>query len=333
MQYKDYYQTLGVTKTASDADIKKAYRALARKYHPDLNPNDADAERKFKDINEAYEVLSDKEKREKYDRFGADWGRAQSTGGGFNWDQYTTGTGGMGGFGTGTGDFSDFFETLFGGMGGRRTASGYYTANRAQRGQNIEHTIDVTLAEVMTGTQRTLQLEQPETCSTCGGTGATHGTICPTCGGTGVSGATLRTINVRIPAGVDQGSRVRVSGEGGAGVDGGQRGDLMLIVNIKHDARFQRKGHDLYTEVPIEWTTLMLGGKVKIPLPDGKHVTMNIPEGTQNAKTFRLRGQGLPKLRDANVCGDLFVKTQAVLPTKLSSKQRELVEAIVRTED
>jgi DnaJ-class molecular chaperone len=308
MDYKDYYQTLGVSKTASEAEIKKAYRALARQYHPDLNPGDANAERKFKDINEAYEVLSDKEKREKYDRFGADWGRAQTTGSNFNWDQYTSRPGGFRvdfGDGMGGGDFSDFFETLFGG-GGRRGGVGgadFGTQTRARRGQSVEHTLDVTLAEALSGTTRTLQLEQPDT-------------------------GTTRTINVRIPAGVETGSRIRVAGEGGPGLGGGTRGDLMLVINVLPDPRFTRQGNQLHTEVAVEIWTLMLGGKVKVPLLDGKALTMSIPAETQNGRVFRLRGQGLPSLRDPNVRDDLFVKVQATLPTKLSDKQRELVMAL-----
>ncbi|GAA5526457.1 J domain-containing protein [Herpetosiphon gulosus] len=330
MDYKDYYTILGVTKTATEAEIKKAYRKLARQYHPDLNPGDSEAERKFKEINEAYEVVSDKDKREKYDRFGADWGRAQSTGSGFNWSQYASQPGGFGsnfGGDFANGEFSDFFEMLFGNAS-RRQTSGVYGNRRPQRGQNVEQAIDVTLAEVLSGTQRTLQLQAPEMCSNCGGSGASRGSICPTCGGTGVSGTSTRTINVRIPAGVDQGSRIRVAGEGSPGIDQGKRGDLMLVVNLVPDSRFERKGNDLHTDLAVDWHTLILGGKIKVPLPDGKQLTLTVPEQTQNAKVFRLRGQGVPSLRDQNTRGDLLVKVQAVLPTSLTPKQRELVMAL-----
>ncbi len=331
MDYKDYYKVLGVSKTATEGEIKKAYRALARQYHPDLNPGDKDAEHKFKDINEAYEVLSDKDKREKYDRFGSDWGRAQSTGGGFNWDQYASRPGGFrvdyGEPGAGGANFSDFFETLFGGMGGQRT-SGVYGSARSQRGQSVEHAIDVSLAEVQSGTQRTLQLEQAEACPTCNGSGVTGRTICPTCGGTGISGRSTRTINVRIPAGVETGSRIRVAGEGGPGLGGGQRGDLILIVNVLADDRYQREGNDLHTSVNVDLYTLLLGGKIKVTLVDGRALSLNVPAETQNGRTFRLRAQGLPSLRDSTVRGDLFVKVQAQLPTQLSEKQRELVMAL-----
>ena len=302
MDYKDYYQTLGVSKTATEAEIKKAYRALARQYHPDLNPGDAESERKFKDINEAYEVLSDKEKREKYDRFGSDWGRAQSNGSGFNWDQYAARPGGgRVDFGGNSGNFSDFFETLF---GGQRPGAAYGNP-RSQRGQTIEHALDVTLAEVMSGTQRTLQLEQVED-----------------------NGRSTRTINVRIPAGVETGSRVRVAGEGSPGFGGGARGDLMLVIKVVADPRYTREGNDLHTEAHADIWTLMLGGKIKVTLLDGKALTMSVPAETQNGRVFRLRGQGLPTLRDPNVRGDLLVKVQALLPIKLSDKQRELVLAL-----
>ncbi len=330
MEFKDYYQILGVSKTATEAEIKKAYRALARKYHPDLNPGDSEAEKKFKEINEAYEVLSDKDKREKYDRFGSDWGRAQASGGGFNWSQYSTRPGGYQTnvnvediFGAG---YSDFFETLFGGMGGQRTAGA--GRRRQQRGQSVEHNIDVTLGEVLTGTQRTLQLEQAETCPTCNGTGISANSICPTCNGTGISGYTTRTINVRIPPGVETGSRVRVAGEGGPGIAGGPRGDLMLIVNVLPDSRYQRQGVDLTTTVEVDVFTLLLGGSLKVSLLDGKTLTMKIPAETQNGRTFRLRNQGLPQLRDPKQRGDLYVTVQALLPNNLSDAQRELVVAL-----
>lgn len=330
MEYKDYYQTLGVSKTATEAEIKKAYRTLARQYHPDLNPGNQDAERKFKDINEAYEVLSDKEKREKYDRFGSDWGRAQTTGGGFNWDQYAARPGGFRvdyGDVSGGGNFSDFFETLFGGMGGQRT-SGVYGSARSQRGQTVEHAIDVKLAEVLSGTQRTLQLEQAEACESCGGTGVNGRTICSSCNGTGINGRSTRTINVRIPAGVETGSRIRVAGEGGPGLGGGQRGDLILIVNVLPAERFQREGNDLHTTVNVDIYTLLLGGKIKVTLLDDRSLTMSVPAETQNGRIFRLRGQGLPSLRDNSIRGDLLVKVQVQLPTNLSAQQRELVTAL-----
>lgn len=330
MDYKDYYQTIGVSKNSTDADIKKAYRKLARQYHPDLNPNDAEAERKFKEINEAYEVLSDKEKREKYDRFGSDWQRAQAAGGGFNWDQYAGRSGGVRmDFGEG-GDFSDFFETLFGGMGGRRT-SGFNTSrteHRPQRGQNLEHTIDITLTEAINGTQRTLQLQQAEPCPTCQGTGVSGRSICPTCDGTGVSGQTTRTINVKIPPGVDEGSRIRVGGEGGPGIGGAQRGDLILIVHVLQGAGYERKGDDLYTSVPVDLYTLLLGGKARVTLPDGRTIALNVPAETQNGRVFRLSGQGAPQLRNPQQRGDLYVTLQATLPTNLTPNQRELVQAL-----
>ena len=328
MDYKDYYAVLGVSKTATDDEIKKAYRKLARQYHPDLNPDDREAEKKFKDINEAYEVLSDKEKREKYDRFGSDWGRARASGSDFRWDQYASRPGGVrvdfgDAFG---GGYSDFFETLFGGMGGQRTTG---TGRRAaERGQTVEHQLDVSLAEAFTGTQRTLQLEQAQPCPTCGGTGISGHSICPTCNGTGVSGNTTRTITVKIPAGVENGSRIRVANEGGPGIGGASRGDLILITNVLSDDRYERRSNDLLTTVHVDMFTLLLGGKVHVQLLDTKTLALTVPPETQNGRKFRLRGQGMPLLRNPDQRGDLIVRVEAVLPSNLSTQQRDMVAAL-----
>ncbi len=338
MDVKDYYQTLGVERKASQDDIKKAYRKLARKFHPDINPGDNQAEAKFKEINEAYEVLSDAEKREKFDRFGSDFNRYQQASsapgaGGFDWSQYSSSApggadyGGMGGMG-GSGNFSDFFETLFGGMGGRRT-SGYTQAatGRPQKGQDYEQPTEITLEEAYSGTQRQLRLQLPQLCPTCGGTGAQGGTICPTCDGTGVHGQTTRTITVKIPAGAETGTRVRVSGEGGPGISGGPRGDLALIISVRPHPRYERTGLNLRLRQPVDMFTLMLGGELRVPLLNGKALRLTIPENTPNGKTFRLRGQGLPRL-SGEERGDLFVIAEAQLPAPLSPRQRELVEAL-----
>ncbi len=293
MAPRDYYDTLGVNKSASEADIKKAYRKLARKYHPDINPGNSEAETKFKEINEAYDVLSDKDKREKYDRFGRDWQRYEQAGAGGN--PYAQGSP-FGGAGGGA-DFSDFFDTLFGGGTGRRTSSG---AGFQMDGQDVTHDVQITLEEALNGTQRTLQMQDQ-------------------------SG--VRTINVKIPAGADTGTRIRVAGEGGAGMGGGRRGDLYVTVQVQRDGRFTRDGDTLTTTAQVDLYTLLLGGEVRVPLLGGKHVTLKIPEGTQNGRTFRVGGQGMPRLRGEGR-GDLLVKTEAVLPTALTDRERELLREL-----
>lgn len=337
MEYKDYYNSLGVKRDASADEIKKAFRKLARKYHPDINPGDQAAEAKFKEINEAYEVLSDPEKRKKYDQFGADWNRYQQTGGagGFDWSQYAGQPGGVRvdfgqGFG-GAGGFSDFFETLFGSMGGRST-SGYagspFGTRGVQKGQDYEQAVDVTLEEAFTGTQRQMRLEVPQQCPTCGGTGAQGNNLCPTCGGTGVNGQQLRTLTVKIPAGIDTGGKIRVSGEGGPGINGGPNGDLYLVVNVLPHPRYEREGQDLRYHAPIDMYTMMLGGAAKIPLLNSKILTLQIPANTQNGKTFRIRGQGMPRVNQPEQRGDLFIIAEAQLPTDLTARERELVQEL-----
>jgi DnaJ-class molecular chaperone len=305
MDYHDYYKTLGVERNASDAEIKKAYRKLARQYHPDINPGNTAAEAKFKEINEAYEVLSDKEKREKYDRFGRDWQRYQQGGGGaggFDWGSYA-GAGGspFGGTPGAGGDFSDFFETLFGGGGGRTAGRG--GMGYRMDGQPIEHEVEVTLDEAFTGTQRSLQFS-------------------------GSNGSQPRTITVKIPAGVDNGSRVRVAGEGGQGVGGGKRGDLFLVVKLLPSDRFERRGDDLDTVVQADLYTMLLGGTVRVPVMGGKTISLNVPANTPNGKKFRITGQGMPRLRAPDTRGDLYVKLETLLPATLSTRERELVEEL-----
>ncbi len=333
MDFKDYYKLLGVDRKASADEIKKAYRKLARKYHPDINPGNKEAEAKFKEINEAYEVLSDDEKRAKYDRFGADYRRYEQTGGagGFDWSQYAApgggqrvDFGGMGGAG-----FSDFFETLFG--GGVRHTSGYgpgMGGTRRQKGQDYEQPVEITLEEVFNGTTRQLRVETPQTCPTCNGTGAQGNNLCSTCGGTGVSAGQTRTLTVKIPAGVDTGSRVRVAGEGGPGINGGPRGDLFLVVTVLPHPRYERTGADLRLRTPVNMFTLMLGGEVRVPLLSGKTLTLQIPANTPNGKTFRMRGQGMPKLGRVDERGDLFIVAEALLPNDLSPRELELVQEL-----
>jgi curved DNA-binding protein len=298
MDYHDYYKTLGVERSASEAEIKKAYRKLARQYHPDINPGNKTAEAKFKEINEAYEVLSDKSKREKYDRFGRDWQRYQQGGGagGFDWGNYSGGAP----FGGGGGDFSDFFETLFGGGGGRASSRG--GGGFRADGPPVEHEAEITLDEAFTGTQRSLQFSNPN--------------------------GQPRTITVKIPAGVDNGSRVRVAGEGSPGAGGGRRGDLFLIVKVAPHERFERRGDDLETAVQTDLYTMLLGGTVRVPIMGGKTISLNVPAGTPNSKKFRITGQGMPRLRAPETRGDLYVKLEVLLPTSLSTRERELVEEL-----
>ena len=334
MDFKDYYNVLGVNRQAYADEIKKAYRKLARKYHPDINPGNAEAETKFKEINEAYEVLSDAEKRQKYDRFGSDFNRYQQAGGagGFDWSKYASQPGGVHvDFGSGAGGgFSDFFETLFGSMGAHRTSGygGMPRAGRQQKGQDYEQPTEITLEEAFSGTQRQFRVELPQPCPTCNGTGAKGNNVCPTCDGTGISGQQARTLTVKIPAGVDTGARVRAGGEGGPGIAGGPRGDLYLIVTVQPHPRFERMGADLRTTVPVDMYTLLLGGKARVPLLNGKSLTLTIPPGTPNAKVFRLAGQGMPKLGRPDERGDLFATVQAELPANLSPREKQLVEEL-----
>jgi curved DNA-binding protein len=281
---KDYYQVLGVSRNASDEEIKQAYRRLARKYHPDVNPGDPKAEARFKEINEAYQVLSDKEQRAKYDRFGSDFRRYEQTGfGGFNYESE---------------DFADLFETLFGQR--RTTGSGFSVK---LDGQDVEQPVELTLEEAYNGTQRTLQFSNPN--------------------------GTPRTITVKIPAGIDTGKRVRVPGEGAPGLNGGRRGDLYLVVTVKPHDRFERKGNDLYTTVPVSMYTLLLGGQTTIALLSGKTLTLTIPPQTQNGRVFRISGQGMPLMHSSHF-GDLYVTVSAILPTNLSPQARKLVEELQR---
>ncbi len=336
MQYKDYYKTLGVDKNATEKEIKKAYRKLARQCHPDVCPGDKVAEERFKEINEAYEVLSDPEKRRKYDQFGADWQRWQQAGGqpdGFDWGRWTTGQ--PGGFRVeyhdlgdlGASGFSDFFEMLFGGMGGLgrapRDDPWAQLRRRPRRGQDMEHEVEISLQEAYTGTRRILQIQGTDPCSTCAGTGLSGNQPCRTCGGSGVTSRTRR-IEVSIPPGVDTGSRVRVAGQGGAGTSGGTQGDLYLRVKVQPDPRFKRDGDNLHVDVPVDLYTALLGGEVYVPHLRGKALALTIPPETQNGRTFRLAGQGMPLLKSPDRHGDLFARVEVRLPTNLSGQEKKL---------
>lgn len=326
MDYKDYYKILGVSKEATTDEIKKAFRKLARKYHPDVNPGDKKAEEKFKEINEAYEVLSDSDKRKRYDTLGPNW--QEQFGPQFNRRTYTYRTSPMD-FDTGSG-FSDFFEALFGrstmgGMGGTRTQESF----RRRVGDNIEQPVEVTLQEAYAGGSRTFNIQSTEVCSACRGTGEVNGRICATCGGQGMLTNTKR-IQVKIPAGVDTGSKIRVAGEGQPGIGGGPRGDLYLVISVKPDPQFERKGDDLYTDIEVDLLTAILGGEVPVPLPDGRKLMLTIPPETQNGRTFRLTGKGMPRLRGEGN-GTLFARVKVILPMHLTSEEKGLFEQLARS--
>ncbi len=313
MDYKDYYQILGVGKSASQDEIKKSYRKMARKHHPDVNPDDPSAEDRFKEINEAYEVLSDADKRRKFDQFGSQWQQYERAGGqpeDFNWNQWQAQPGrtrtyqGVNPedleemFG-GRGGFSDFFETLFGGQPGRRPRGqgepAYDYQPRPRRGQDIEHSVQITLAEAFYGTNKALEFE----------------------GG--------HRIEAKIPRGVKTGSRVRLKGQGAPGIAGSQAGDLYLKIEVLSDSRFRRDGGDLRTTVPVDLFTLLLGGKAQVPSID-RTVSLDIPAETASDKTFRLRGLGMPHLKNPDKRGDLYATLEAKLPQNISQKEKDILQ-------
>jgi len=332
MEFKDYYQTLGVSKAASEKEIKQAFRKLARKFHPDVNPGDKSAESKFKEINEAYEVLGDPEKRKKYDELGANWRlyeQAQQQGqpwpGGSPFGPYgsneaggqggawTINMGGPGGYRTMTeeemhelfGDqdpFSDFFRTFFGGgVGGREGSRGRAgRAARSQKGRDIEHPVELTLEEAFHGATRRISIKQ---------------------------GGHARSVDVRIPAGVKDGSRVRAAGEGEAGSNGGASGDLYLRVQTRPHPVFERKGDDLHTTVAMPLTTAVLGGEAQVPTINGS-VRLKIPETTQSGQVFRLKGHGMPVVGKPDQRGDLYATVDVQLPRSLTPEQKQHYEAL-----
>lgn len=327
MATKDYYELLGVSRKATEKEIKQAYRKLARKYHPDVNAGDASAEAKFKEINAAYEVLSDPEKRKKYDQFGENWQYAdqfaQAGGQGSPFGGFTKQGGytvyDFGDLGSQAGDLGDIFGDLFGGFGTRAGS------RRPRRGQDIEHPIEVTLEEAYHGTTRNIEIQVEGPCQVCGGKGALANAPCYACRGVGRVLKPQR-LEVKIPAGVKDGSRVRVAGKGGAGSAGGPSGDIYLVVSMRPHSVFQRKDGDLHVEVPVSLTDAMLGGEVHVPTIKGK-VALKIPAETQNGKVFRLAGQGMPRMGDTKK-GDLFAKLRVVLPTDLTEKEKALFQEL-----
>ena len=356
---RDYYEVLGVSKDADAKEIKKAYRKLAMKYHPDKNPGDKAAEEKFKEINEAYEVLSDEEKRSTYDRFGHDGLNNQ---GGFGGGQGFGGGFGGGGFG----GFEDIFGDIFGSSGfGGGFGGGGSRRRGPRRGADIKQSVTITFEEAAFGKKLKVKLNRNEECEECHGSGAKPGTskkTCPTCHGTGTVQSVQRTpfgniasqrtcstcngegeinenpctkchgtgsirktktIEVDIPAGIDDGQMIKLSGQGEIGEKGGPRGDLYIIVNVKKHSIFTREGYDVYIEMPITFVQAALGDKLEVPTLDGK-VSYNLPEGTQTGTVFRLREKGIPKLR-SNSRGDQYVKVIIDTPKKLNDEQKELL--------
>ena len=301
MDYKDYYKILGIERNASEEDIRKAYRKLAMQYHPDRNPNDKQAEERFKEINEAYQVLNDPKKRSHYDRLGSDYSNWQRRGapGDFNWDEY--GGGFPGGVrveygdlddlfgGAGAGGFSDFFRTIFGQAGGG--ATGTRTRTR-QQPQGYQQELEISLDEASQGTTRVFESDGKQK-------------------------------QVRIPAGVRTGSKVRVAGAGPNGLD------LYLIIDVRDDPRFERRGNDLHTTSTVDVFTAILGGEADVETLNGK-VKLNIPAGTQPEQVFRLAGRGMPTIKNKDERGDLYVRLKVQIPKYLSAKQRELLEEASR---
>lgn len=339
MDYKDYYKILGVARGASADEIKKAFRKLARKYHPDLNlgDNKKKSEEKFKEINEAYEVLSDPEKRKKYDTLGPNW--QEQFGPTFNPRSQRTYTyggrtspldfddmGSMGGTGGGS-QFSDFFETLF----GRSNPSATRTRTDMHRraGANIEQPVEVTLQEAYVGGIRTFNIQSTDVCPDCNGTGMPGGKSCPTCNGQGMIPRSKK-LQVKIPVGVDNGSRIRVAGEGQPGTGGGPRGDLNLVISVRMEPAFERKGDDLFVDIDVDLVTAMLGGSVPVPTPDGRKLMLTVPPETQNGRIFRLTGKGMPRLRSEG-SGTLFARVKVKLPMQLSVEERALFEKLAHS--
>lgn len=348
MAKQDYYEALGVSRTATEAEIKKAYRRMAMKYHPDRNPDDETAEARFKEAKEAYEVLSDSQKRAAYDQFGHA-GVDNSAGGGGG------GFRGAGGF---SDIFGDVFNDIFGAGGGRQ---------QSFRGADLRYRLDLPLEEAVSGTTAQIRIPvnvqcdtcdgsgakpgtQPTTCTTCGGHGQvriqqgffTVQQACPHCGGTGqmigdpctdCHGQGLKqehkTLSVKVPAGVDTGDRIRLTGEGEAGLQGAPAGDLYVEVAVKPHDVFTRDGNNLFCDVPISFVSAALGGELEVPTLDGKAI-LKVPEGTQSGQQFRMRGKGVKSVRSGQV-GDLMCRVVLETPVKLSKKQRELLEEFDKT--
>ena len=359
---RDYYEVLGIQKDASADDIKKAYRSLARKYHPDLHPDDKQCAEKFKEVNEAYEVLSDPSKKERYDQFGHAGVDPNYGGGGF-------GGGSAGGFNP-FGDMGDIFDNLFGGsfgggsFGGGRTTS---RANSPRRGQDIDTSITISFMEACSGVKREIKINRLEKCSECNGSGASAGSspqtcpecngmgqvkvaqrtpfgvissqkTCPKCGGKGqiISNPCIKCsgsgririskqISVDIPAGIDNGQTLRVSGQGDSGINGGPNGNLNLTIHVKSHPIFERDEYDIHCEIPITYYQAVMGDELVVPTIDG-NVKYSISEGTQTGTVFRLKGKGVKKLQRSTDRGDQYVKVNVEVPKNLNKQQNELLK-------
>ncbi len=364
MAKRDYYEVLGVPKNASKDDIKKAYRKLAVKYHPDRNPEDSKAEELFKEASEAYEVLSDDKKRQAYDQFGF------------------AGVEGMGGGGGGAqdfssafrdfedifGDFGDIFGSFFGGGGGGRRRGSSRTS--VQRGADLRYNLEISFKDAVFGTKVEISYERHVTCPSCGGNGAESGSgrkVCPTCGGSGQvrrsSGffsiaspcptcngegyiienpcdmcngngviSKSQKLKVTIPPGIESGKRINIPGQGDAGPNGGPAGDLYVYVRVQPHEYFERHGNDIYCVIPITFTQAALGAEIMVPTLEGKKVKVKVPAGTQNGKILRLKNEGVPHLHNSNRRGDLYIKIRVEVPKKLSSRGKELLKELSELE-
>ncbi len=359
---RDYYEVLGVQKSAGEDEIKKAYRSLAKKYHPDMNPGDKEAEMKFKEVNEAYAVLSDAEKRSKYDRFGhAAFDPASGGGGGF---------GGFGGFGGADFDFGDIFSSFFGGGGG----SSRGRQNMPVEGDDVATRVTISFEEAAFGCKKDISFARIESCGECGGSGAEKGSAienCATCRGTGrvtVQQQTMlgymqtqrscqncrgtgkiiknpckncngkgrikinKKLEVNIPAGIDHMQNIILRGQGSAGINGGANGDLIIEVRVKEDKIFTRDGYHIYCDVPISFTEAALGADIEVPILGGKTEKLHIPEGTQSGSSFTLRGKGIPNVNNGRK-GDLIITAIVETPRNLTQKQKDILAEFAGTTD
>ncbi|MDP8231825.1 MAG: molecular chaperone DnaJ, partial [Candidatus Zophobacter franzmannii] len=361
MAKRDYYEGLGIEKSSDATTIKKAYRKLAMQYHPDKNQGDDAAEEKFKEASEAYEILSDADKKQRYDQYGHAGLEGAFGQGGFSWDNFTH-----------AGDFSDLFsgggmgdifESLFGGSFGARGRS----QGRNNRGEDLQIELSLNLAEIAKGVEKKIKINVKDTCPTCDGTGSADGKVatctqcggagqvrqmrrslfgnvqtvadCPTCRGEGKiienkckkchgdgRASHLREINIKIPAGVEEGQYIRVRGKGNSGLRGAPAGDILVMIREKEDDTFDRDGKDLYMNFPISFSMAVLGTELQIPTISGK-IKMKVPHGSQSNKQFRLRGQGMPVVNSSYV-GDLYVTVYVVTPTKITKKEEEIIHRL-----
>jgi len=348
---KSLYDTLGVPKNASADEIKKAYRKLARKHHPDANPGDKDAEERFKEVQHAYDILSDGEKRKQYDRFGAQNGRAGAGGPNVNFD-------------FDLGDLGDIFGGLFGGGGGGTANARARAARQPMRGNDVEAQVHLSFEDSLRGVEAKVPVEMLAACRECGGTGARPGTapvICPECNGRGVKAESqglfslsrpcprcrgngtvieqpcqkcqgtgrerrVKTYTVKIKPGVKDGTRIRLAGKGEAGLHGGPAGDLIVVTRVDSSATYERRGDDLVVQVPVSFATAALGGSVEVPTPEG-NVSLKIPSGSEDGKLLRIKGRGAPKLSGSGK-GDVLARVRIQVPKRVNKKERELLEEL-----